>query len=643
MASKRLTACIASSIVSVAVLCAFLAPSALAAKPVTTPDGLWRWVSPLPHGFPASGGIASPAAGTLFIATTTPDLLVTRDGGASWSWSPTGSVPGFDTISGITFVSPSEGWAWGKGLLLHTADGGASWQLQFSAPSGSILAEVRFADPQNGWAVAGVPRSEVYEFYRTSNGGQSWTKVTPPPDYGTYFAALVPQGAGRAIIMRAIPGTNTVPIATFVWRTVDGGASWSGPSTVAGAVLLDATFASADRGWAVGREPWVWGTTDGGASWTKLHKITIGFSYSRTITHVGSDVWVLDDGGAMHSTDGGASWHSLPGIRGSSISFSSPQDGFIAAGSTYRHTTNGGRSWTRLTGAVAFGPAELSAGSGGSVWGVAGYSFDFYGTAGYLIKSSDAGKHWQRVTRQSNLSAVAAIGSDQAWAVGPKGSIIHTVDGGRHWSRQASRVGVDLTDVFFLDARHGWIGGSKGIILRTVDGGRHWVRNHTSTGGRIYEVRFADARHGAALVFPSKPYLLITDNGGRSWTKKAFSTTDLRAEAISMKDATHWLLISSGGDWWTTSDAGQSWQQGGYLPRPWDLGMPVAIARSGSRLCAVDVDGDVATSADDGVTWRPDGDLRGLVSCAAFAGDHTLLAGGGAGILTRDLGAAPLR
>ena len=637
MATKRSAGWIGFAVLTAA-LCAFFAPSALAVTPVTTPDGLWTWVNSLPHGFPATGGIASPTPGTLFIATTTPDLLVTRDGGASWSWSPTGSVPGFDTVSGVTFVSPTEGWAWCKGLLLHTADDGASWQLRLTTRGDSTLTEVRFADPSSGWAVATMPRSDVVLFYRTSNGGQSWTELSPPPDYGTPFAALVPQGGERAILMRSIPGIDIVPVATFVWRTVDGGASWSGPFTVAGAVLTDATFTSAEQGCAVGRELWVWRTTDGGASWAKVHTAPAG-SFSPRITHVGSNMWVFNDGGVLHSSDGGASWRSLPGIGGSSISFSSSQDGFIANGGDYRHTTNGGRSWTRLTGAATFAPTELAAGSGGTVWGVAGHLLKWWGTAGYLIKSSDAGRHWQRVTQRSDLSAVAAIGSRQAWVVGPKGLIIHSTDGGRHWTRQDSGVGVDLVDVSFLDARHGWAGGSKGTIMRTVDGGRHWARNHTPVGGWTVRVRFADARHGAALIAPDKPYLLITDNGGRSWTKRTFSTTDLRAEAITMKDPTHWLLISTGGRTWTTSDAGQSWQPGAVEP----LVYATDIARSGSLLCAIGEDGTVLTSANDGATWSSDADLRGLVSCAAFAGNRTLLVGGSAGILTRDLRKAPLR
>jgi photosystem II stability/assembly factor-like uncharacterized protein len=645
MASKRAAIRLASIIVPLVALCTFVAPAALAVTPVTTPDGLWTWVNPLPHGFPANGGIASPTQGTLFIATTTPDLLVTRDGGASWSWSPTGSVPGFDTVSGVTFVSHSEGWAWGSdaklssGMLLHTADAGASWQLQLSTPGGSTLTEVRFADPKNGWAVATVTSSGVVVLYRTGDGGANWAEIAQPPAYPrTYFAALVPQSGGQAVLLRTIVSWNQMPIATFVWRTADGGASWSGPVTVAGSVLTDATFASANQGWAVSsRDPWVWGTTDGGASWTKIHRGSAG---SAAITHVGSDVWVLSYAGALHSPDGGVSWHSLPGTRGSSISFSSPLDGFVAGDSGYRRTTNGGRSWTRLSGAAAFAPTGLAAGSGGIVWGVDDH-LNKNGTTGYLIRSSDAGKHWQRVTQKSNLNAVAAIGSQRAWAVGPRGSIIHTADGGRHWVKQKSGVAVDLADVFFLDAKHGWISGDKGDVLRTSDGGRHWARNHT-TVGRSGVVTFADVSHG--VVVPRfRPFILTTANGGRSWSKTRFSAPNFQATAVTMKDASHWLLLSSGGHSWITDDAGSTWRQGADLPQSFETSMPVDMARSGSRLCAVDWNGNVATSANDGATWSLDADLRGLVSCTAFVGDHTLLLGGGAGILTRDLRTAPLR
>ena len=85
------------------------------------------------------------------------------------------------------------------------------------------------------------------------------------------------------------------------------------------------------------------------------------------------------------------------------------------------------------------------------------------------MKSLDGGRHWQRVTRRSSLSAVAAIDARQAWAVGPKGVITHTVDGGRHWLAQHSGTVRDLSDVIFVDAKHGWAAGEK-IILRTSTG-----------------------------------------------------------------------------------------------------------------------------------------------------------------------------
>jgi photosystem II stability/assembly factor-like uncharacterized protein len=92
----------------------------------------------VPHDLPAYGGMSSPIAGTLYVASTMSDVLVTKDAGDSWYWSRTSAVSGFNELDGVSFTSPQEGWAWGgdpetdtnpgTGMLLHTTDGGARWQ-----------------------------------------------------------------------------------------------------------------------------------------------------------------------------------------------------------------------------------------------------------------------------------------------------------------------------------------------------------------------------------------------------------------------------------------------------------------------------------------------------------------------------------
>ena len=653
MASKRVAAgCIAGIIALLAALCAFFAPSALAVTPVTTPDGLWTWAQPLPHGYPAYGGIASPTPGTLFVATTTPYPLVTRDGGASWSWEQSiTSVPGFANLSGLTFVSAQEGWAWGSdakvstGMLLHTTDGGASWQLSLTVPAPFLAA--RFADPSTGWVEA--QDGDYATLYTTTDGGRSWSSaIALPQEYSSSFTALVvPQGGQRALLFWTLlsAGDQGDLVGTRVWRTTDGGLTWSAPTLIKGAWIRNAAFSSAEQGWAVEDGNRLWGTSDGGASWQKVQTAPAGWTFQDVAT-VGSDVWAVGSGGALHSADGGKSWSRLPGLAGARVSFSSTQDGWITAAGKYLHTVDGGRTWPVVSPGSPTTFNELAAVPGGTVWGVGN---------GCVLKSTDVGRHWKRLTRPFGLVAVAALSARQAWAVGEKGRILHTADGGAHWTKQTSGVKVNLSHVVFVDARHGWASGDKGTLVRTIDGGRHWLHQHVHAAGSasIGPLSFADDRHGLALADLLHARMLRTSNGGRTWSVSKLPIDSDRPTAAMLLDATHALLIAfnpitidptvgHNAHFWTTGDGGATWQRGTDLPSG-DL--YESIARSGAQLCAVGSFGSVATSKDGGGAWSstmPAGSLSEM-SSVQFVGTKTLMIACQFGVLTRDLGTAPLR
>jgi photosystem II stability/assembly factor-like uncharacterized protein len=620
---------------------AILAQPAVAAPPLTSPDGLWTWSRPLPHGYPANS-ISAAAPGKLFVASTVSDLLATTDGGASWSWSRTSAVPGLaGGLDGVQFVSAAEGWAWGADttlqneMLLHTTDGGATWQSNLTVPAepGALL--IRFAGPLSGWAVA--PDGEINTLYHTTDGGQTWGAPldAPSSDYNT-FGTLAPQGGQRAVLMETVWSTgsgNGDIVGTQVWRTTDGGATWSAPTMLKGPELDHATFSSATNGWATGYSwpsgaGWLWRTTDGGANW---HKVRRAPGYA-TVTTVGNDVWVVGNG-ALHSSDGGKEWQERPGLSGS-VTFSDPLHGWLANGATYSYTTDGGRTWHRVTSPSTAGVAKLAAVPGGTVWGA----------AGHVIKSPDGGGHWRSVTKR-RVTAVAAVSARQAWAVGVKGLVIHTVDGGHHWTLQPTGVTVFLRDVFFVDARHGWAGGGN-TLLRTVDGGRHWAHRREAIGtlSGITALDFADARHGIALTSNGSGVILVTSDGGRSWTTTRLSVAKDRPTAVTMEDPSHALLIaypSSSIDpatTFTTTDGGKTWQQGADLP---DRDRYGSIARSGSLLCAVGH--GVATSRNDGATWAYDGaPTGGGLTSVQFVGADTLMIAGFYGVLTRNLTTAPL-
>ena len=636
-------------------LAATLAPPATA-TPFTSPDGLWTWSRPLPHGYPANS-ISAPAPGELFVASSVSDflttagsasdLLATTDGGANWTWSRTSAVPGFATPDGVQFVSPTEGWAWGGDttgkdeMLLHTTDAGTTWQSSLTIPAPQERsATVRFAGPLSGWVVTGYNN---FTLHTTTDGGQTWSgPLTVPDGDGNDFAALAPQGAGNAVVFETVYSagySNGDIVGTSVVRTTDGGATWLTPTTLKGADIHDASFSSANVGWA-GDDSWLWRTTDGGASWHKLRRL----SYP-DVTVTCDGIWAISGligrsvpNQALHSADGGATWHVVPGVVGTRVAFADPLDGWSVAGATYRHTTDGGKTWHLVTPASRPGVGSLVAVAGETVWGA----------AGRVIKSNDGGRHW-RYTTKRRTSAVAAVSARQAWAVGRKGLVLHTSDGGHRWTVQPSAVTVNLHVVFFVDARHGWASGGN-TLLRTVDGGRHWTHSRTAITGVVSQLDFADAGHGIALLSAANRRFgfLVTSSGGRTWTMKHLPISTDLPSAVIMLDSSHALITAwpGGGDVshsWMSADSGKTWQRGADVPGAALIDRYVSIARSGSLLCAVSSFGSVATSSNDGATWSYDDTPAGYgMNSVQFVGSDTVMIAGGLGVLTRNLTTAPL-
>lgn len=134
---------------------------------------------------------------------------------------------------------------------------------------------------------------------------------------------------------------------------------------------------------------------------------------------------------------------------------------------------------------------------------LAGQAVVAVGQRGHVLRSDDAGQHWQQaqVPLSSDLVAVHFVDADQGWAVGHDGVILHSPDGGRNWLRQLdgrmlarvlaqadvdeaqkaewARMGAQgpelpWLDVWFADRRTGFVVGAFGLMLMTRDGGRTW-------------------------------------------------------------------------------------------------------------------------------------------------------------------------
>lgn len=151
----------------------------------------------LPLIFAACGG-GSPRAAPLPTTPSTthsagsPTTSTTTSVATSSTTVPSPAVPqGFEAAS-VTFVSADLGWVLGttcagtscSASLFRTDDAGSSWT---SIPTPPIVgdmpgdnAEVRFADPEDGWIVAQSGTAPYTELWATHDGGSRWDAVTLP-------------------------------------------------------------------------------------------------------------------------------------------------------------------------------------------------------------------------------------------------------------------------------------------------------------------------------------------------------------------------------------------------------------------------------------------------------------------------------
>jgi len=117
--------------------------------------------------------------------------------------------------------------------------------------------------------------SNTVNIWRTSDGGQTW-QSSPITDFlhddifpGAYFDFLDSQ-TGWVVLTLA---TNTAHSAGYLFKTEDGGATWTKLSIPSGRAVY---FADANNGWTVGGPEHfqLYATHDGGQNWTEASDIT---------------------------------------------------------------------------------------------------------------------------------------------------------------------------------------------------------------------------------------------------------------------------------------------------------------------------------------------------------------------------------
>lgn len=378
--------------------------------------------------------------------------------------------------------------------------GGAAVSPPLAAPSSRPpgahtpvqLDTVHMITTHEGWALlsASNPGSKaLLQPARTTDGGRTWTIVTPPGS-GSMLAGgqavLDAQSTGQAWL--AVAGANSK--TTTVFSTSDGGRTWQQSPAISGAQPVALDFASPARGWlleslgaALGANPvQLFRSADGGRHWTAEARSAMG-----TQPEVGG----------------------IPaGCDKSGMSFGSVASGWITsfcnslAGAVLQ-SADGGRHWmsARLPvpqHACQSGGCQVPAPqfAGATTF----LQVNAFPSAPYLLVSTDSGTHWTverlpgsagpdpRTQWFSPADGITiAAGSQQS--VGARSYV--TSDGGASWaavplSRPFGNAGASF-DFVSTGTGFAWIpgtatGGGRPAMYQTTDSGRTWTSFTPSLG-----------------------------------------------------------------------------------------------------------------------------------------------------------------
>lgn len=292
--------------------------------------------------------------------------LINRRSVSSWSFVNRYFRP---NVTSIFFISETKGFAVdSEGGIYSTNNSGGFWErYQVPFAEQTFYEEIIFNTPQTGYIFGPADTMLV-----TTNGGDSWIKITTPEGtFGFRSAHFPSMNTGYA-----------VGYSGSVIKTTNGGASWfKVPSGILNNID-DVHFLTDNLGFAGSYYDGLLKTTNGGVSWTPVPGISTTIT---AITFVSSLVGYASGGvsGTYKTTDGGVTWFattSTPPLGADDIKFKDENTGYIGTSHIYI-TTNGGESWE--PDATGFGTLDL---------GITGFAFtpsgDLYasGLRGSIIK-----------------------------------------------------------------------------------------------------------------------------------------------------------------------------------------------------------------------------------------------------------------
>jgi photosystem II stability/assembly factor-like uncharacterized protein len=219
------------------------------------------------------------------------------------------------------------------------------------------------------------------------------------------------------------------------------------------------------------------------------------------------------------------------------------------------------------------------------------------GSAGVLIKTTNAGDTWTKINLGTNefLTTLFFINENTGWIGGVNAFIRKTTDAGNTWTQQPIPTTDFTASIYFIDGQIGFATSHDGKIIKTLNGGTNWI-TLASTGLLYGEIQFINSLTGWVLA---PGYMAKTTNGGDTWDRKIYSG-ELLQDMIFIDSQTGWITdINS---ILKTTNGGENWSINSI---PMTTPMSMKIINSNILWCAgySGNNGVICRSLNGGINW----------------------------------------
>lgn len=482
------------------------------------------------------------APATVYVGTQYGGAYKSSDRGDTWT-SITGSLPG--AVQAFAFDPSMPGVVYAgleTGDVYKSIDDGATW-LGAATGLGSSSVNGLVVDP---YAPATLYAATFSGIYKTTNGGDSWTRVF----VGFLFTIAIDPANPATLYAGGENGR--------VFKTTNGGGAWTSgvttlPAAHVRALALDPASSARVLVGQIQGAGGVFGSADGGATWEASGAGIVALSFGAlaldpsdpTIVYTGSGV-----SGLYKSTDAAGSWQAM----------------------------SSGITASRNVRAIAVDPVTPTT--------------VYAGTEAGVYKSVDAGSHWTLASNGLSILNVACLVIDpvdpQTLYAGTSNGVFKSTDGAATWSGSSNGLTGQIYDLA-IDPQSpatlyaASVGGVGAPLYKTTDGGASWVVRTNGLLPAAYVYGLAIGGDDPQRLYAATDIgVFKTSNGASSWTPTTATSGAASAVAVDPDDANIVYAGTNAAALVRSRDGGNTWlPMGDGLPFVgiWELRVEPGNAR----------------------------------------------------------------